>query len=147
MSCGHKSHIGQKNCFTPKYHREKCTYVVLTEQTLYNEHLKHIKVYIFESSQSKDSSCTVPKPNNTGCANYTGWNIKIIMYFVNLNTLTCGLIITMENKQRHHFWKNTIGACQMRTKFFALLLGAKIQGDRKSGQIRLFKVWFWSNVY
>ena len=46
--CGHKSHIGQKKCFTPKY-REKCIYFVLTEQTFffYNEHLTHIKVYIF----------------------------------------------------------------------------------------------------
>ena len=28
-SVGHKSHIGQKKCFTPKY-REKCIYLVLT---------------------------------------------------------------------------------------------------------------------
>ena len=44
--CGHKSHIGQKKCFTPKY-SEKCTYFVLTEHTLYYEHRTHIKVYIF----------------------------------------------------------------------------------------------------
>ena len=28
-----------------------------------------------ENSQSKNSTGTVPKPNDTGCANYTGWNI------------------------------------------------------------------------
>ena len=33
----HKSHIGQKKCFTPKY-REKCIYFVLTEHTFYYEH-------------------------------------------------------------------------------------------------------------
>ena len=34
-------------------------------------------MYIFsESSQSKDSTGTVPKPNDTGYANYTGWNIN-----------------------------------------------------------------------
>ena len=33
------------------------------------------------NSQFKDSTGTVPKPNDTGCANYTGWNIKIIMHF------------------------------------------------------------------
>ena len=31
---GHKSHIGQKKCFTPKY-REKCICFVLMEHTLY----------------------------------------------------------------------------------------------------------------
>ena len=43
---GHKSHTGQKICFTPKY-REKCIYFVLKDHTLYCEHLTHIKVYIF----------------------------------------------------------------------------------------------------
>ena len=49
-------------------------YFVLTEHTFYYEHLTHINVYIFfsESSQSKDSTGTVPKPNDTGRANYTG---------------------------------------------------------------------------
>ena len=42
----HKSHIGQKKCFTLKY-REKCIYFVLTEHTFYYEHWTHIKVYIF----------------------------------------------------------------------------------------------------
>ena len=95
-TCGHKSHIGQKKCFTPKY-REKCTYFVLTEQTIYYEHLTHIKVYIFwkltfdthksihflktHSPKIPLVPC-VPKPNDTGCANYAGWNITIIMHFV-----------------------------------------------------------------
>ena len=34
-SSSHKSHIGQKKCFTPKY-REKCIYFVLTQNTLVN---------------------------------------------------------------------------------------------------------------
>ena len=38
---GHKSHKGQKKCFTSKY-REKCIYFVLTEHTLYYEHLTHL---------------------------------------------------------------------------------------------------------
>ena len=40
-----------------------------------------IKYMFSESSQSKDSTGPVPKPNDTGCANSTGWNIKIIMHF------------------------------------------------------------------
>ena len=37
---GHKSHMGQKKCFTPKY-TEKCIYIVVTEHTFYYEHLTH----------------------------------------------------------------------------------------------------------
>ena len=57
-----------------------------------------------ESSQSKGSTGTVPKPNDAGCANYTGWNIKIIMHFRQpQHPYTCSLIITIESKERHHF--------------------------------------------
>ena len=46
------------------------------EHTLYYEHLTHIEVILSESSQSKDSTGTMPEQNDTECANYTGWNIK-----------------------------------------------------------------------
>ena len=85
----------------------KCIYFVSMEHTLYYEHLPSYlctarscitynsgglthkiswtfdtQKYIFsESAQSKDSTGTVPKPNNTEWANYTGRNIKINMYF------------------------------------------------------------------
>ena len=64
-----------------------------------------LKYILSESSQSKVSTGTVPKLNDTGCENYTGWNIKIISILVNLNTHTCSLIITIESRERHHFLK------------------------------------------
>ena len=74
------------------------------EHSICYEHLPLPPKYIFsESTHSKDSTGTVPKSNDTGYANYTGWNIKMIMHSVNLNTLTCSLIITIESKERHHF--------------------------------------------
>ena len=107
--------------FHTKY-REKCIYFVLTEHTIVMN-IWRKKRYIFSGSlQSKDSTGTVPKPNDTGCANYTGWNMKMIMHLVNLNmpldftfvfhqkhyTLTCSLIITMESKKdstlKEHYW-------------------------------------------
>ena len=78
---GQKSHIGQKKCFTSKY-REKCIYFVLNGVYSLLWTFDTHKKYIFsESSQSKDSTGTAPKMSDTGCANYTGWHIKIIMHF------------------------------------------------------------------
>ena len=125
---GHKSHIGQKKCFTPKY-EEKCIYLVLTEHTLYYERWTHIKVPIFsESLQSKDSIGTVTKPNDTGCANYTEWNIEMIMHFCQIQHPHLYLNITMESKIRHHFWKNTIGTCHIRIKFISPTFGGENTG-------------------
>ena len=45
-----------------------------------------------ENSQSKDSTGTVPKPDDAGCANYTGWNIKIINHAF-LSTSTPFLLV------------------------------------------------------
>ena len=52
--------------FTSKY-AEKCIYFVLSAPTLYYEHLA-LTVLFSESSQSKDSIGTMPKPNDTGWA-------------------------------------------------------------------------------
>ena len=57
--------------------------------------------YIFsESSQSKDSTGIVSKPNNTGWENYTGWNIKIIMHFRQPQHPLLSIIISMESKEK-----------------------------------------------
>ena len=42
----------------------------------------------------------MPKPNDTGCANYTGWNIKIIMHFRQPQHTLLAIVITLESKEK-----------------------------------------------
>ena len=72
----------------------------MTEHTLYvNMMIWHTQKYIFsESSWSKDPTGTMPKTNNTGWANYTVWNIKIIMHFRQPRYPLFAIIIIMESK-------------------------------------------------
>ena len=41
----------------------------------------HKSTYLLESTQFKGSIDKVPKPNETMCENYTGFNINLIVYY------------------------------------------------------------------
>ena len=101
---GHKSHIGQKKCFTPKY-REKCfngayslLWTVDTHKSIY-----HLKAY-------SQKIPLVPWLNQMiqGVQIKQGGTLKLLCIFVKFSTLTCSLILRWKpNKApllKEHYW-------------------------------------------
>ena len=103
----------------------------------------HKSIYYLKAHSSKIPLVPCLNQMIQGVQIIQGGTLRQSCIFVNLNTLTCSLIITMESKERHHFWKNTIGAYQIRIKFTCpTFLGQKYRVIEKLVEFNVLKCVF-----
>ena len=112
----HKSHIGQKKCFTSKY-RENAYILYDGAYSLLWTFDIHKSIYFLKARSPKIPLVSRLKQMIQGVKIIQGRTLKWSCIFVNFHTLAChacSLIITMESKERHHLEWTLLGLTSSR---------------------------------